>query len=186
MKIGLFFGSFSPMHIGHLAIAQYMVDYTEIERVLFVVSPKNPLKDETKLWNKDLRLELARYSIFDNEDFGVTDIEFNLPTPSYTYDTLREIRNEDAQNEFSIIMGSDSLNSLDKWKEYEALLEENNFFVYTRPGHEDPQFGDHKNVTLVKSMLLEISSTTIRQKVKKGRSVKYLVRDEVYEMIVEK
>jgi nicotinate-nucleotide adenylyltransferase len=186
MKIGLFFGSFSPMHVGHLAIAQYMVDYTEIERVLFVVSPKNPLKDDTKLWNKDLRLELARYSIFDNEDFGVTDIEFNLPTPSYTYDTLREIRNEDAQNEFSIIMGSDSLNSLDKWKEYEVLLEENKFFVYTRPGHEEPKFGDHKNVTLVKSMLLEISSTTIRQKVKKGRSVKYLVRDEVYEMIVEK
>lgn len=186
MKIGLFFGSFSPMHVGHLAIAQYMVDYTEIERVLFVVSPKNPLKDESKLWDKDLRLELARYSIFDNEDFGVTDIEFDLPIPSYTYDTLREIRNEDAQNEFSIIMGSDSLDSLDKWKEYETLLEENKFFVYTRPGFENPQFAEHENVTLIKSMLLDISSTTIRQKIKKGKSIKYLVRDEVFDMIVEK
>lgn len=186
MKIGLFFGSFSPMHMGHLAIAQHMIDYTEIERVLFVVSPKNPLKDESKLWDKDLRLELARYSVFDNEDFGVTDIEFDLPIPSYTFDTLREIRNEDATNEFSIIMGSDSLNSLDQWKEYEALLEENKFFVYTRPGHENPQFSNHKNVHLIKSMLLDISSTTIRQKIKKGRSIKYLVRDEVYDMIVEK
>lgn len=174
------------MHIGHLAIAEYMVDYTDIDRVLFVVSPKNPLKDEKKLWDKDLRIELVRYSIFDNENFGVTDIEFSMPIPSYTVDTLKKIREEDTQNEFILIMGSDTLEKFDNWKEYETLLEENKFYVYTRPKHEKPPFHDHKNVTLIKSLLLDISATTIRQKIKKGKSVKYLVRDEVYEMIKEK
>jgi nicotinate-nucleotide adenylyltransferase len=185
MKIGLFFGSFNPMHLGHLSVAQYMVDYTEIERVLFVVSPQNPLKKENDLWDEDLRLELARYSVFDNEDFGVSNIEFDLPKPSYTIDTLSEIRNEDSENEFSIIMGSDSLESFDKWKEYEEILSSTVIHAYIRPGYENPKFSDHDNVTIHKGIPLNVSATKIRQRIKKGMSIKYLVRDEVFEMLRE-
>lgn len=185
MKIGLFFGSFNPMHLGHLVVAQYMIDYTEIERVVFVVSPQNPLKEDSDLWDEELRLELARYSIFDNEDFGVSNIEFDLPKPSYTVDTLREIRNEDPTNEFSIIMGTDTLDTLDKWKEYEEILENNTLHVYLRPGHEEPKFASHKNVTLHNGIPSKVSATKIRQRIKKGKSIKYLVRDEVFEMLKE-
>ena len=183
MKIGLYFGSFNPIHLGHLAVAQYMIDYTEIERVLFVVSPQNPLKSNDELWDEDLRLELVRLSIFDNEDFGASDIEFDMPKPSYTIDTLDAITTEDQINEFSIIMGSDSLDDLEKWKDHEKILDNYKIHSYVRPGNEKPAFMDHPNVTLHNGIPLIISSTKIRQKIKKGVSVKYLVRDEVYEML---
>src|SRR3546814_810184 len=146
MKIGLFFGSFNPIHVGHMVIAGYMAGFTEIDRVWLVVSPHNPLKNKKDLIKAYDRLEMARLAAEDVVEIEVNDIEFGLPRPSYTIDTLTYLSERYPQHEFYLIIGSDNLNSLKKWKNYELLLRDYHFLVYPRPGFDNSGLEDHPSV----------------------------------------
>ena len=183
MHIGLYFGSFNPIHIGHLIIADFVANNTEVDKVWFVVSPQNPLKESSSLLEESLRLNLVKKAIENNPKFDTSDMEFNLPRPSYTIDTLTLLKNRFPTFTFSIIMGSDSFVCIDKWKNYETLLKENSFFVYERPGF--PIIKEEINVTVLNAPLLDISSTTIRNSIKSGKSIKYLVFEPVLKEIQE-
>ncbi len=184
MHIGLYFGSFNPIHIGHLIIADFVANNSEVDKVWFVVSPQNPLKESSTLLEESLRLNLVNKAIENNPKFETCDIEFKLPRPSYTIDTLAFLKNKFPTFTFSIIMGSDSFVSIDKWKSYETLLKENSFFIYERPGF--PIVKEARNVTVLKAPLLAISSTAIRNSIKEGKSIRYLVVENVLQEIHEK
>jgi nicotinate-nucleotide adenylyltransferase len=186
MKIGLFFGSFNPIHIGHLIIANYLVNYTDLDQVLLVVSPHNPLKNKSDLINMYDRLEMVTRALDDVENIRASDIEFKLPQPSYTIDTLTHLKERYPEHNFSLIMGSDNLASLKKWKNYELLLRDYKIYVYPRPGFEDLELINHPSVTITATPLMEISSTFIRKAIKDGKSVKFLVPDKVFEFIDSK
>lgn len=184
MKVGLYFGSFNPIHHGHLVIAQYVLQHTDIDQVWFVVSPQNPLKPSASLLNEYHRLHLVRLAIEGEKNFKASDIEFRLPRPSYTVDTLTYLQEKYPGDEFSIIMGSDSLQNLPNWKNYRWLLQHYRIFVYKRPGHEiPPGFSGAKEIRLLDAPLLPISATDIRQKIKAGKSVQYLLPETVREEI---
>jgi nicotinate-nucleotide adenylyltransferase len=181
MKIGLYFGSFNPIHTGHLIIANQVINYTSINQVWFVVSPHNPLKSSTTLLNEYHRLHLVQLAIGDNIHLKASDIEFKLPRPSYTIDTLIYLREKYPTHEFSIIMGSDSWRNISKWKNAEVLKKNYHFLIYPRPGF--PVETEMKNVEILKTPLLEISATTIRKMTKEGKSIRYLVPEKVQEEI---
>lgn len=184
MKIGLFFGSFNPIHIGHLIIASYMVDFTDLGQVWFVVSPQNPLKHKKNLLSEYERMEMVRLAIQDDNRFQATDIEFNMPRPSYTIDTLLHLEEKYPGKEFVLIMGSDSVASLPKWKNYEQLLENYKIYAYPRPEHHLAPEQLHHNIKLVEGVpLMEISATFIRQTIKNKKSVKYLLPEKVYQFV---
>ena len=183
MKIGLYFGSFNPIHHGHLIIANYVLQHSELEQVWFIVSPQNPLKPSAGLLNEYHRLFLVNLAIEDERGLRSSDIEFKLPKPSYTVDTLTYLQEKYPQNEFSVIMGSDSFQNLPKWKNYEFILKNYPIYIYTRPGHEVKNDGQKSNIHILKAPLLEISATHIRENVKHGRSIRYLVPDKVMEEI---
>ena len=182
MKIGLYFGSFNPVHIGHLIIASYIANNTNVSQVWFVVSPQNPVKVSSSLLNEYHRLHLVRLATEDNNQLKVSDVEFKLPRPSYTIDTLVYLREKYPQHEFSIIMGSDGLKNIEKWKNYATLVKDHSFIIYKRPGFEIKPM-DGADMITVDAPLLEISSTSIRRLVKEGRSIRYLVPDNVMEEI---
>ncbi len=184
MHIGLYFGSFNPIHIGHLIIADFVANHTEVDKVWFVVSPQNPLKESSTLLEESLRLNLVNKAIENNPKFETCDIEFNLPRPSYTIDTLTFLKSKFPTFTFSIIMGSDSFVSIYKWKSYETLLKENSFFIYERPGF--PIIKEEINVTVLNAPLLDISSTAIRNSIKEGKSIRYLVVENVLQELHEK
>ncbi len=184
MKIGLYFGSFNPIHNGHLIIANYIANNSELEQVWLVVSPQNPFKKSAVLLNEYDRLFLARIAVEDEPRLKVSDVEFKLPQPSYTIDTLIYLEEKFPQNEFSIIMGSDSYQNLHKWKNTDLILKKYSIIVYERPGHkirEEEIKGTR--IKLLKAPLLEISATTIRQNIKRGKSIRYLVPEKVREEI---
>lgn len=183
MKIGLLFGSFNPIHAGHLIIANIIKESTALDQVWFVVSPQNPLKRRSSLLHEFDRLDMVRAAIHDNYDFQASDIEFNMPRPSYTIDTLVYLKEKHPSYNFRIIVGEDNLTHFHKWKNYEIILEDYGLVVYPRPGVVDSDLKDHKNIQLVKAPLLDISATFIRNYVKKGRSLRYLVPDPVEEII---
>ncbi len=182
MQIGLYFGSFNPVHHGHLIIASYISGYTSLDQVWFVVSPQNPLKPSQSLLNEYHRLHLVRTAIEGEPRLRASDIEFYLPKPSYTIDTLTYLEEKYPGHHFSVIMGSDSFQNLHKWKNATTLMQRFPILVYKRPGFEieTPQPG---NITLVDAPLLQISATGIREMVKTGRSIRYLVPDSVKEEI---
>lgn len=182
MKIGLYFGSFNPIHIGHLIIASFVSEHSDIEQVWFVVSPQNPLKKSCSLLNEYHRLFLVQTATENNPMFRTSDIEFRLPRPSYTIDTLTYLKEKYPINEFSVIIGSDSLKNIYKWKNSELLLKNFSFYVYQRPGSELPE-NSQANIVVLKAPLLEISSTYIRNAIQAGKSIKYLVPDRVLEEI---
>lgn len=182
MKIGLYFGSFNPIHIGHLIIGNYVADNFDIKQVWFVVSPQNPLKKTLSLLNEYHRLYLVQIAIESNSKFKYSDIEFKLPRPSYTIDTLTYLHEKYPQHEFITIIGSDSLKNINKWKNSEKLLKNFSFCVYERPGFEVEE-NTQANIHLLKAPLLEISSTHIRNAIQAGKSIKYLVPDNVLEEI---
>ncbi|EOR92563.1 Nicotinate-nucleotide adenylyltransferase [Arcticibacter svalbardensis MN12-7] len=186
MKIGLFFGSFNPIHIGHLIIASYMANYTELEKVWMMVSPHNPLKDKNALINMYDRLEMAKLATENSEKIAVSDAEFKLPKPSYTIDTLTHLTERYPEHTFSLIMGADNLASLKKWKNYELLLRDYKIIVYPRPGIEHMEIMDHPSVTMTNTPLMEISSTFIRKSLKEGKSVEFLIPDAVLRFIDSK
>ncbi len=182
-NIGLFFGSFNPVHIGHLIIAEYMATRTDLDQVWFVVSPHNPLKARHTLANDFDRLHMVQLAIEDNPRLKASNIEFTLPKPSYTIDTMAYLHEKYPQHRFALIMGSDNLVSLPKWKHYELLLERYPIHVYARDGSpvEHPYAEADIRIYAVPQLLL--SSTYIRQSIAEGRSVRYLVPDKVFEFL---
>lgn len=181
MNIGLYFGSFNPVHVGHLIIASHIADNTALNQVWFVVSPQNPLKPAASLLNEYHRLHLVQTAVEGDVRFKVTDVEFKLPKPSYTIDTLTYLKEKYPENNFSVIMGTDSFQNIKKWKNYELLLKNYSFILYPRPGFKVPDALE--NVHVVEAPLMEISSTAIRKKIKDGESIRYLLTDAVREEI---
>ncbi len=182
MKIGLYFGSFNPVHNGHLIIATHIVNSTDIQQVWFVVSPQNPLKKNSTLLNEYHRLHLVQIAIEGENKLRASNIEFHLPKPSYTIDTLTHLQEKYPEHEFFVIMGSDSYTNIHKWKNHAALLKNYHLFIYQRPGFEVTK-NEAANVTILDAPLLEISSTRIRELLKKNLSIRYLVPDIVKEEI---
>ena len=182
MKVGLYFGSFNPVHIGHLIIANYIANHTELEQVWFVVSPQNPLKRETTLLNEHHRKHLIDLSIEGERKLKTSNVEFKLPKPSYTIDTLTYLDEKYPLHQFSIIMGSDSFQNLHKWHNYEYIVKNYPIFVYRRMGFEVENH-TRSQLNLVDAPLLQISATQVRQLIKAGKSIRYLVPDKVRDEI---
>ena len=180
MKTGLFFGSFNPVHTGHMIIANYMVTQTDLKEVWLVVSPQNPLKPKNSLARDYDRLHLVQLAIGDTPGLRASDIEFSLPKPSYTVDTLAHLREKFPHREFALIMGGDNLATLHKWKNYEILLRDYPIYVYQRPSYDLGELAGHPNVQLFEAPLMQISATYIRSCLQDKLSVKYLVPDAVY------
>ncbi len=181
--IGLFFGSFNPIHTGHLIIAEFMADQTDLQQVWFVVSPHNPLKARATLANDFDRLHMVQLAIDDNPKLRASNIEFSLPKPSYTIDTMAYLHEKYSDHQFSLIMGSDNLESIHKWKNFELLLERYPINVYRRSGTADASRTSFPNVKVWETPLLEISSTYIRRLIAGGHSIRYMVPDSVYQYL---
>ncbi|HQX44871.1 MAG: nicotinate-nucleotide adenylyltransferase [Saprospiraceae bacterium] len=184
MQIGLFFGSFNPVHVGHMIIAQHLLNETVLEQVWMVVSPHNPLKNKASLARDYDRLHLVRLAAEGNPKIQVSNIEFSLPKPSYTIDTLTYLKEKYPEHKFALIMGGDNLISLPKWKNYELLLERFQIYIYKRPNYEDQtDLSHHPNIVFTDAPLLDISSTQIREMIKQGKSIRYMVPEVVLEAI---
>lgn len=184
MKIGLFFGSFNPVHTGHLIIANHMVQYTDIDEVWMVVSPQNPLKNKASLANNNDRYYLIQLAIGENHNLRASNIEFSLPIPSYTIDTLTYLKERYPTKNFCLIMGGDNLATIEKWKNYQLLLEQYKIYVYKRPGYDLGTYATHTNVQVLDNVpMLNISATFIRAALKAGKSIQYLVPEKVYEYL---
>jgi nicotinate-nucleotide adenylyltransferase len=179
MKIGLLFGSFNPVHIGHLIIANYMANHTDLDKVWLVVSPQNPFKKYGDLINTYDRLEMARLATENSDNISVSDIELTLPQPSYTIDTLTHLKEKYPQHEFAIIMGSDNLVSLHKWKNYKLILRDYQIYVYPRPGYENTDLATHPSVHITMTPLMELSASFIRKSIAENKNVQYFVPDAV-------
>lgn len=185
MHIGLFFGSFNPVHVGHMVLANYMASFTELEQVWFIVSPHNPLKEKSSLLDQNQRLHMVNLAIGDSNQLKSSNIEFGLPQPSYTINTLAHLKEKYPQHRFSLIMGEDNLESFTKWKNYEEILKHHNLFVYPRPGCNSGGLKDHKSVVMTEAPLMELSSTMIRQSIKNKKDVSFFVPKAVWEYLDE-
>jgi nicotinate-nucleotide adenylyltransferase len=181
-RIGLYFGSFNPVHVGHLIIANYILNETSITSLWFIVSPQNPLKTSSSLLNIYDRYYLLQLATEDDPRIKVSNIEFNLPQPSYTINTLTYLQEKHPGVEFVVIMGSDSFQNLPKWKNYEAIVKNYEIIIYKRPGFEVNNELDAR-IHVVDAPLLDISSTEIRKMIKEGKSIRYLVPEKVHEEI---
>ena len=183
MHIGLYFGSFNPIHTGHLIIANHVIQHTEIDKIWFVVSPHNPLKESHSLLNEYHRLHLVNLAIEDNPKFRGSNVEFQLPKPSFTIDTLTYLTEKFPLEKFSVVMGADSFENIHRWKNFEQLLSRYPVIVYNRPGH--PVKETHgASLTTLDAPMLDISSTYIRKQVREKKSIKYLVPQAVEEYIL--
>jgi nicotinate-nucleotide adenylyltransferase len=195
MRVGLYFGTFNPIHVGHLIIANAMAERDDLDQVWLVVTPQNPFKKSDNLLEDYHRLALVKIAIDDNFQLRASDIEFSLPKPSYTADTLAHLKERYPTHQFALIMGEDILRSLHRWKNYEVILEAHKIFVYPRPltinelenkaEAAQAEILKHKNIVLTDSPVMQISSTTIRKRVKAGLSVQYLVTEPVRTYIDE-
>jgi len=185
-NIGLFFGSFNPIHVGHLIIANYMANHTGLDEVWLVVSPHNPLKEKSSLANQFDRLEMVEQALSAAENLRVSQVEFSLPQPSYTIDTLVHLQERNPEYRFTLIMGSDNLYSFHKWKNSDIILRDFRIAVYPRPGFLEHELMHHPSVSLTDTPLMELSSTFIRSAVREGRSIRFFVPDAVLEFIDKK
>ncbi|QQT27591.1 MULTISPECIES: nicotinate (nicotinamide) nucleotide adenylyltransferase [Sphingobacterium] len=185
-KVGLFFGSFNPVHVGHLIIANYMANHTALDEVWFVVSPQNPFKKKASLADPYDRLEMVNLAIEDTENLRCSNIEFNLPVPSYTIDTLVHLSEKYPDKQFHLIMGQDNLESLQKWKNIDIILRDYHIYVYPRPGYNSGDFKDHPSITITDTPLMELSSTFIRKAIQEGKDIKFFTPDKVIEFIDKK
>ncbi|NOS92560.1 MAG: nicotinate-nucleotide adenylyltransferase [Cyclobacteriaceae bacterium] len=182
-KIGLFFGSFNPIHIGHLIIANVMAENTDLNKVWLVVSPQNPLKPSKGLLHEFDRYDMAKAAVADHYKIEVSDVEFHLPKPSFTIHTLAYLTEKHPDKEFKIIMGQDNLESFKKWKNYEQILEQYELYVYPRPDVTNTELMRHPHVKMIEAPLLDISATYIRQCIKANKSIRYLVPESVENMV---
>lgn len=185
-KIGLFFGSFNPIHIGHLIIANTMVTNGNLDKIWFVVTPQNPLKPSKGLLHEFDRLDLVKAAIDDNYKFEVSDVEFHLPKPSYTAFTLAHLSEKNPDKEFVLIIGEDNLKNFSRWKNYQQILENYHLYVYPRPQVTNSDLARHANVKMIESPLLDVSATFIRKSVRDNKSIRYLVPVQVEQMIHSK
>jgi len=186
MKIGLFFGSFNPVHSGHLIIANIMVETTDIDKVWFVVTPQNPLKKNKSLLHEFDRIDMVEAAIADNHKLKSCDVEFRMPKPSFTIDTLTYLTAKHPDKTFILIIGQDNLEHFPNWKNYQKILDNYALYVYPRPEAVNSEIMNHKNVKMVEAPLLQISATFIRNCVKKHQSIRYLVPDPVISLIDKK
>ncbi len=195
MNIGLFFGSFNPIHVGHQIIANVIREQTDLQQVWFVVSPQNPFKKAKSLLNEYDRLRMVELAVEDNYDLRASNIEFSMPKPSYTADTLAYLSERHPTYNFHLILGSDNLTHFHRWKNYRAIIDHHSLYVYPRPGEARPEVStskiaeavsSHSNLRFVEAPLLNISATFIRNLVQQDRSIKYLVADRVVDYIRDK
>jgi nicotinate-nucleotide adenylyltransferase len=182
MRIGLYFGSFNPVHVGHLIIATHVINTTDLQQVWLVVSPHNPLKPSASLLNEYHRFHLVQSALEGESKIRASNIEFQLPKPSYTVDTLSYLKDKYPQHEFAIIMGSDSFCNLTKWKNYEIIVKNIPLYIYERQGFNISN-ELNANIHILKAPLLQISSTNIRDLIKQKKSIRYMVPDIVKEEI---
>lgn len=180
MDIALFFGSFNPVHVGHMIIANYLVENTEVDQLWMVVSPQNPHKAKASLANDHDRLHLVRLAIGDHEKIRASNIEFDLPQPSYTIDTLTYLREKYPKYNFHLVMGGDNLGNFHKWKNYEQILAHHHIYVYQRPSYELGPLQNHDHVHIIEAPLLEISASMLRKMIKENKSIQYFVPDTVF------
>ena len=185
MKTGLFFGSFNPIHIGHLIIANYFAEETDLDQVWFVVSPQNPFKTKNSLLDERHRLYMVNLAIEDNYKLQASNIEFHLPQPSYTIDTLAYLKEKYPDHEFILIMGSDNLLSFQKWKNYEQILKSHRIYIYTRAEEDKITYDLSGDIRFFDVPLINISSTYIRNNISMGKSVRYLVPEKVWQHLIE-
>ena len=183
MKIGLFFGSFNPIHQGHLIIANIMVETTPLDKVWFVVSPQNPFKKRESLLHEFDRMDMVDAAIYENYNLQSSDIEFNMPKPNYTIDSLTYLSEKYPDHEFVLIIGEDNLKHFQKWKNHEQILDQYGVYVYPRPDAVTTEFHEDPRVQMVEAPLIDISATFIRKCVKNDQSIKYLVPDPVIDII---
>ena len=199
MKIGLYFGTFNPIHVGHLVIANYMAEFTDLEQIWLVVTPHNPLKDKSTLLNDRHRFNMVQEAIFDSAKLKASDVEFKLPKPSYTITTLTYLQEKHSNHEFSLIMGEDNLRTFHKWYNHEVILEKHKLYVYPRvlTVHEELEvktisndllnnYRSHKNVIICDDApIMKVSSSFIRDAIKNRKDVRYLLTEPVYKYIDE-
>ena len=185
MKIGLYFGTFNPIHIGHLIIANHMAEYSDLDQIWMVVTPHNPLKKKSTLLDDSHRLQMVHLATEDFLKIKPSDIEFKLSQPNYTINTLAHLQEKYPNYEFSLIMGEDNLKSLHKWKNYEVILEHHQIYVYPRISEESEnlELKNHPKIHLIDAPVVEISSTFIRDNIKKGKNVQPLLPNKVWEYI---
>ncbi|MCK9421861.1 MAG: nicotinate (nicotinamide) nucleotide adenylyltransferase [Bacteroidales bacterium] len=184
-KTGLFFGSFNPIHNGHLMIAGYIVEYTDIDHVWFVVSPQNPLKDKASLLADHHRLAMVNMAIEDDTRFRSSNIEFKMPKPSYTIDTLTWLGEKFPTREFVLIAGTDILPTFHKWKNWEELLRQYRFYLYPRSGSEPHLPGNHPAFTFIDAPFVSVSSSLIRKGIGEGKDMRYFLPDRVWKYVKE-
>lgn len=182
-RVALFFGSFNPIHIGHLALGNYVAEFGGVDEVRFVVSPHNPLKERGGLMDDEFRLEMVRRAVEGYPKFGVSDVEFRLPKPSYTYDTLTFMSREEPDVKFVLIMGGDNLDLFRKWRNYDKIMEQYEVLVYPRPDSSNEVPDDYKNVSMIDAPLIEVSSTFIRESLREGKDVRFFMPQGVAEMM---
>lgn len=186
MNIGLYFGSFNPIHIGHLIIANHVLEASGLDKIWFVVSPQNPLKESASLLNEYDRLYLVELAVKDNSKFRASNVEFHLPKPSYTVDTLTYLEEKFPYEHFSVIMGSDSYRNLHHWKNFQQILGRYAVIVYERPGFPVDQKAPHpENTSFMEVPFLDISASYIRRAIQNELSIRYLVPDVVAAYIEE-
>uniref|UniRef100_UPI00404A1966 nicotinate (nicotinamide) nucleotide adenylyltransferase n=1 Tax=Gelidibacter sp. TaxID=2018083 RepID=UPI00404A1966 len=187
MKIGLYFGTFNPIHIGHLVIANHLAEYSDLNQIWFVVTPQSPFKVKQSMLDNYQRLEMVYRATKDYDKLKPSDIEFNLPQPNYTVNTLAYLQEKHPKYEFSLIMGEDNLKGFHKWKNYEWILLNHNIYVYPRlsEGVIETKFEDHPQIHKVDAPIMELSSTFIRNAIKKGKNVKPMLPEHVWEYLDE-
>ena len=184
MKTGLYFGSFNPVHIGHMAIANYIVEFTDIKELWFVISPQNPFKKKESLLSDYTRYELLDLAIGKEGAYRISNIEFKLPKPSYTIDTLTYLKEKYPKREFALILGSDNLPTFHKWKNHEVIVENYHRYIYPRIGSEKVDLEKHKNSTvLLHAPIIEISSSFIRKSIAEGKNMKHFLPEKVFDLI---
>ncbi|MBX3165727.1 MAG: nicotinate-nucleotide adenylyltransferase [Bacteroidetes bacterium] len=183
MHIGLFFGSFNPVHVGHTVLANYMLSFTDMEQVWLVLSPQNPLKQKQQLLNQHNRLLLVNLAIDEHPNMRSSNIEFSLPQPSYTIHTLTHLKEKYPQHQFSLIMGQDNLQTFSKWKNYEEILKHCHVYVYPRPNGTPTEFDNHPKVHITDAPMMDISSTFIRKAIKEKKDIRFFLPHKVWEEI---
>lgn len=186
-KVGLFFGTFNPIHTGHLIIANHMAEYSNLEEIWLVVTPHNPHKKKSSLLDNHHRLEMVYKACESYDKLKPSNIEFDLPQPNYTVHTLAYLQEKFPTNEFSLIMGEDNLKSLHKWKNSEIIVENHELYVYPRiaPGIVSEDYKGHAKITKVNAPIVEISSTFIRKSIKQSKNVRPLLNEQVWKYIDE-